>query len=257
MSVKDVRASLYGACEAISAVADTIHDELHAPHWKPKLAELEKEDLEEVERLVGEADKNLEDPEGESEDDVDEAGDKADLKDAHEPDSSSSEIPDGSDGSDSESAKRTKTASLTLRDRILMRFSNSSVPVETLPGPRVQHLDRGDVDQTGPFGSYNTEEPQSMNDPWSKSDGVGNEYLYESEWENERIRTLTPPELRAMILGSVTVRGMTPMAKEPEGTPTRIPTARECLGRTLNCQVTQQERLGMRRAIAPHRSSYQ
>jgi hypothetical protein len=39
------------------------------------------------------------------------------------------------------------------------KVANSSLPVSTLPGPRVDHLDRGD--QTGPGGSYNTEEPFS------------------------------------------------------------------------------------------------
>lgn len=189
MSVKDVRKALYDACESISAVADTIHDEIHGPHWRPKLAELEKEDVEVVERLVGEADKNLEDPEGEVEEEMDEAekeGDRAELE-ADET-GSGSEIPDGEGMVDSIPDKGTpKTAaSLTLQERILKRWANSSIPVQTEPGgPRVQHLDRGDVDQTGPYGSYNSEEPHSQNDEWSKNDGVGNDYIYTSEWDND------------------------------------------------------------------------
>lgn len=188
MSVKDIRKALYDACESISAVADTIHDEIHGPHWRPKLAELEKGDVEVVERLVGEADKNLEDPEGEVEDEMDEAekeGQRAELE--QDEAVSGSEIPDGKDAVESVPAKATKTASsMSLQERILQRWANSSIPVQTEPGgPRVQHLDRGDVDQTGPYGSYNSEEPHSQNDAWSRDDGVGNEYLYTSEWDND------------------------------------------------------------------------
>ena len=187
LSVKEVRKHLHDACEAISMVADTIHDEIHAPHWQPKLAELEKQDLESVERLVGEADKALDDPEAEVEEEIEETeheGERAELEGGNP---NGSEIPDGDDFPDSET---TKTASINLRQfirsRILQRKANSSVPTQTESGgPRVQHLDRGDVDQTGPFGSYNSEEPHSVDDQWSKDDGVGSDYIYTSEWEND------------------------------------------------------------------------
>lgn len=193
MSVKDVRKTLHDACEALSAVADTIHDEIHGPHWRPKLAELEKDDLEVVERLVGEADKTLEDPEAEVQDELAEAeqeGDRAEMEEDEV--SPGSEVPNADDSADSESAKTNKTASASLTSRVFQRWANSSVPVQTVPGgPRVQHMDRGDVDQTGPFGSYNTEEPHSINDQWSKDDGVGDEYLYKSEWENDLSKDAT------------------------------------------------------------------
>lgn len=178
MSVKDVRKALYDACEAISAVSDTIHDEINAPHWKPKLAQLEKSDAESIEHLVGDAERILDDPEGEVDDEMDEAekaGPKADL----EP---KSKMPDGKGLADNQAPpKREKQAS-----EYTYRRGNSSVPVETMQGgPRVQHLDRADVDQTGPFGSYNSEEPGSVQDEWSRDDGVGNDYDYTSEWDND------------------------------------------------------------------------
>lgn len=189
MSVKEVRGALHDACEAISAVSDTIHDELHAPHWRPKLGELEREDIEGVERLVGDAERVLEDPEEEASveeglDHAEEEGEQAQLEEGEV--AGGSEVPDGEDMPDSESA-RVKTASRleSMFERISRRFANSSIPVETMSGgPRVQHMDRADTDQTGPFGSYNSEEPQSTDDGWSRDDGVGNEYLYQSEWEN-------------------------------------------------------------------------
>lgn len=193
MSVKDIRKNLYDACEALSAISDTIHDEINAPHWKPKLAQLEKEDVEDVERLVGEAERLLDDPAGEVEDDMEEAeakGPKAKL----EP---KSEMPDGEDMADNhpqpkrekQAALRGRTAEGVMIDTVGYSYSrrtaNSSLPVETMPGgPRVQHLDRGDTDQTGPYGSYNIEEPVSVKDEWSRSDGGGNGYDYPSEWDN-------------------------------------------------------------------------
>jgi hypothetical protein len=226
MSVKDIRTALHEACEAISSVSDTIHDELHAPHWRPKLAELEGEDIESVERLVGDAERVLENPEDESfvEDGLNKAeeegeqaeleqsetgsgesdsrfapppppaafqGDDEDEEDEDEEDEDDdeeggSEMPDAEDAPDSESA-HVKTASRaeSLFERISRRFGNSSQPVETMPGgPRIQHMDRADVDQTGPFGSYNSDEPQSMSDEWSRDDGAGNDYDYPSEWDN-------------------------------------------------------------------------
>lgn len=190
MSVKDVRKALHEACEAISAVSDTVHDELHAPHWRPKLAELEKNDLESLERLVGDAERILEDPEGTTSDDepedmekAEQSGPRADLEAGGDSEAGGSEMPDGDDLADSKpDLSQPKQAS-----SYAYRRANSSLPVETMPGPRVDHLDRGDVDQTGPFGSYNSDEPMSLSDSWSRNDGgrAPGEYDYESEWDNE------------------------------------------------------------------------
>ena len=198
MSVKDIRKSLHDACEAISAVSDTIHDEIHAPHWKPRLAELEKNDIEDVERLVGDAERIMDDPEGTTSDDDPEQMEKAEESgprvDLAEEESGGSEMPDGDDLADS----RPDPSNMKQASAYTYRRGNSSLPVETLPGPRVDHLDRGDVDQTGPFGSYNNEEPISMDDSWSRNDGGRGqgEYDYESEWDNELLdKTAADEEL--------------------------------------------------------------
>ena len=120
MSVKDVRKALYDACEAISAVSDTIHDEINAPHWKPKLAQLEKEDAESVEHLVGDAERILDDPEGEiDEDEMDEAeknGPKADL----EP---KSKMPDGKDSRRRRRRKRSHAPHCAWWSRSRVKFT--------------------------------------------------------------------------------------------------------------------------------------
>jgi len=183
MAVKDIRKALYDACENLSAVSDTIHDELHAEHWQPKLAELEKSDIEDVERLVGDAERILDNPEEEVEDNLEEAeaeGPRAKMEEGEE----GTKLPDGKNVADSYvDPHRTKQAS----EHYTYFRANSSVPVECESGPRVQHLDRGDVDQTGPFGSYNREESGPLEDAWSRDEGVGNDYVYQSEWDNELV----------------------------------------------------------------------
>jgi hypothetical protein len=183
MAIKDVRKTLYDACENLSAISDTIHDELNAPHWKPKLAQLEKDDVEDVERLVGEAEQNMDNPEGEAKDDMSEAeeeGKRVDL-DGDGKGEPSSRVPDGKDLADNHTdqenpdpTSKLKMASAgSMQDRILARFrdsrmANSSVSPETLPGPRVEDLDRtNDLDL------------------WSLNDKGPREYDYTSEWDNE------------------------------------------------------------------------
>ena len=198
MPVKDVRAKLYEACEALSAISDTIHDEINAPHWRPKLSELEKKDLDEVEKLLGEAEHNLDDPEGEAEEEMEEVEEQKAPKhksERFEEEETASRIPSGdagtppSQGPHPGAADRPQLKQASALDpsaiRVLQRFfqANSSEPTQTLPGPRVQHLDRADQDQTGPYGSVN-DEIVNENSPWANTEGVGNEYLYPSEWDN-------------------------------------------------------------------------
>jgi len=207
MSIKEVRKALYNAAEGLSSISDTIHDEINAPHWKPKLAELERNDIESVERLVGEAEQIMENPEEEVEEGMEEAeqsGERAEMEEGEgEP---KSQLPDNANLPDAaevvESGQHVKQASEYGYDR-----RGSSLPTQTLPGPRVQHLDRADVDQTGPFGSHNTEEPMSTHDEWSRTDGVPNEYLYQSEWDNNLLDKTAERdrELAASVRGT-TVR---------------------------------------------------
>jgi hypothetical protein len=186
MKVKDVRSHLFEACEQLSAICDTIHDEIHAPHWKPKMA---------VEGLLGDAEDYMDDPEGESEDDMEEveASPKGKKKfQKHEEEQASSQLPgsgynpeQGQHPADSHRPELTKQASTRYS---YDRTANSSEPVNTLPGPRVNHL--GPAEGTGPFGGFNQEEDYG-DDEWSLTEGVGNEYAYRSEWENETPRTGT------------------------------------------------------------------
>jgi len=63
MTVKDVRTRLQEACEALSAVSDTIHDEINAPHWGPRLDDMGDAEKVDFDQYVDEAESILEDPE--------------------------------------------------------------------------------------------------------------------------------------------------------------------------------------------------
>lgn len=67
MQVSDMRKRLYDACESLSAITDTLHDEINAPHWQPRLAELDENEAGDIERYVEESQEILEDPEHDAE----------------------------------------------------------------------------------------------------------------------------------------------------------------------------------------------
>lgn len=196
MSVKDIRAKLYEASEHLSTICDTIFDEVSGPHWQPKLADLEKQDVSEVEKLLDDAKGYMDDPEGEAEEDMDEVDDGPEP--AHIPTrwapermrnqedtSKGSKIPRGGGPAQSQGAQpaRQNRPQLTKQAGYSYLRANSSLPVNSLPGPRVDHLDRGE--QTGPFGSYNRDESLPTGDQWSRDEGVGSDYLYPSDWTGD------------------------------------------------------------------------
>ena len=151
MGVTDIRKKLYDACESLSAISDTLYDELSAPHWKPKLAQLDENDAEDVQRFVEESQDIMNDPEDEAE---------KEIKDIEEEnDEPGSKLPDsGEVGADEESRPlKEKDDNEGLEnqrpEKYASKVANSSYPVDTLPGPRVDHL--GPSEGQGPFGTYN------------------------------------------------------------------------------------------------------
>lgn len=85
--IPDMRRQLMNCVEALSALSDTIHDELSAPHWNPAEDTLDPRDREDVKEIVEDAEEIKEDPEGwaeEEEKGVENAlGKKAYTKRAH------------------------------------------------------------------------------------------------------------------------------------------------------------------------------
>jgi len=209
MPIKDMRKELYNACEALSAISDTVFDEINAPHWKPKLGQLEREDMEDISQLVGDASRILEDPQGEAEEDLEEAEEghgktkgapwtHPAVRKKNKQDPGSSEVPHGEDqevipddgkgeSDPGQPLHRVKQASAYT----YARTANSSVPVQFAPGgPRVDHIGPA---QGQEYGAYNDSEP-------SLPEGDGGTYVpaepapkynYPSSWENELNKTAT------------------------------------------------------------------
>lgn len=82
--IPDMRRQLMNVVEALSAVSDTLYDEMHAPHWSPQADTLNPRDREEVKEIVEDVKEIKEDPEAwaeeeEAEMDADSNGKKASL----------------------------------------------------------------------------------------------------------------------------------------------------------------------------------
>lgn len=88
--IPDMRRQLMNVVEALSAVSDTIYDELNAPHWDPSEDKLDPRDRDEVKEIVEDAEEIREDPEGwaaEEEDEMDEENENESGEDEEEEDS--------------------------------------------------------------------------------------------------------------------------------------------------------------------------
>jgi hypothetical protein len=238
MKLADMRQKLYEASEALSAISDTMFDEINGPHWKPKLAQLDESDREDVARFVEEAQEVMENPEGEAEEEIEEIeakskskaktregeGDKASglpLADAAQDESavhSTGAIPAGLT-KEASSARRGALHDIFAPEPPVVarevraaiygapKRGNSSQPVSDMPGgPRVDHLGPGTG--TGNFGDFNPPESPPA-DQWnadgggiSRRDDSGEDYDFPSEWENDLSRSAAlwkAPEASASI----------------------------------------------------------
>jgi len=239
MEIQAARQKLYDASEALSAVSDTLYDEIQAPHWKPKLAMLDENDQEDVVRFVGEAQEVLENPEEEAEEQLDAIekendgkGSKGKKKDEGEDDpEAGSQLPGGGFNEPENASKPqpvmkeassasfdqlcdavdppekfeavesrfitkdelrvegakadpqmladVKARSKAMSERIMKRLRKAEVAPG---GPRVDNRDPDGG--TGPWGSFNPPE-DAGSDGWADEEGISDEYLYQSEWEND------------------------------------------------------------------------
>lgn len=62
--ISDMRRQLMNSIEALSAVTDTIYDEMNAPHWLPGDDLLDPRDRDEVKEIVEDSEEIKDDPEG-------------------------------------------------------------------------------------------------------------------------------------------------------------------------------------------------
>lgn len=73
--IMDMRKQYMNVVEALSALSDTIYDEISAPHWAAISRQETPEDKEEVKQIIQDAESIKEDPEGWAEDQEEEMSD--------------------------------------------------------------------------------------------------------------------------------------------------------------------------------------
>lgn len=196
LSTNEVRRKLWEASEALSAVSDALHDEISAPHWKPKLAQLDENDQEDVSRFVEEA-QGVRDAPGE---DAEEAIEKIDKENDGEKDDDEdgepkgSKVPEGDDQAQEGSQVREDPTQKTARRKFATFRDTLALLDEQLGGPRVHDRDVGEG--TGPEGSWNPQE-DAPSDGWGTGEGHYAEYDYPSEWDNDTSRQAAYPMAEA------------------------------------------------------------
>jgi hypothetical protein len=62
--IADMRRAYMNCVEALSALSDTLHDEIHAPHWNPAVKEQSPREREEVVNIINDAEEIRKGPEG-------------------------------------------------------------------------------------------------------------------------------------------------------------------------------------------------
>lgn len=187
MSMNEIRRKLWEASESLSSVSDALHDEINAPHWKPKLALLDENDQEDISRFVEESQEVLENPGEEAEEEIEKIDKENDGEEAK-----GSQMPQGGNAPDEAQKledqpgepRQTKQASAsqhaTFRDLVKSVFAGLDCQVG---GPRVDDRDPGAGE--GPFNSFNPID-DATGDEWGESGGAhSDDYDYPSGWEND------------------------------------------------------------------------
>jgi hypothetical protein len=62
--ITDIRRQYMNCVESLSAIADTLHDEMQAPHWNPVVEEQGPREREDVKHIMDDAETIKDDPEG-------------------------------------------------------------------------------------------------------------------------------------------------------------------------------------------------
>lgn len=198
-ALKEMRKNLHEAAETLSSICDTLYDEATAPHWQPKLAQLDEDDQGDVSRFISESQEMMEDPEGEAEEgmeEIEKADNPAPDKQTGQEDDSSSLPAAGDYQEEGRTPSQAKTASdtpsLWASDQIEHCTSDiwaSVTPDAPEGGPRVDSRDPSGNE--GDSGEFNDPEPTPPPDQWSADGGgpgrrapYGEDYDYPSPWEN-------------------------------------------------------------------------
>jgi hypothetical protein len=167
-SIKELRKSLSQASEVLSSFTDTLYDEVNASHW-------EDSETDDTKSLIEETEEVKENPEAFVEGEYRSEG-ESDFLDSDpsqmNPHPSDYGMPEDEDGESEQSEESFDSAGFAQQASQLDKFNdalsrvveshhnrhagNSSLPISTLPGPRVDRIGPGEA----PLGFYNG--PESL-----------------------------------------------------------------------------------------------
>jgi len=171
-SIKDLRKSLSQASEVLSSFTDSLYDEVNASHWEDSETKDTKNLIEETEEVKKNPERFVEDEyrsEGES-DFLDSDSSTLNPKPSDygmpedEENLEENEESEDSAGFAQQAAKLDKFSEALnkiIRSQKNRVAGNSSLPVSTLPGPRIDHIGPGE----SPYGFFNGPDALPSDDP--------------------------------------------------------------------------------------------
>ena len=183
-AVKDMRANLASSVETLSGITDTIYDEINADHWKMiadgplvnDIVQSVQEERANPEKVVSESfEDTMED--GASIDPSVEAK-RANPEVRVSSDTKSRFTEDAVLKRTEQIITRTASSSSRLQRMLVDAQLASSLPISTLPGPRVDHIGPG---EGGELGDFNPPSDASSDDPMGEGIINNNDPLYAGE----------------------------------------------------------------------------
>lgn len=179
-SIKDLRASIATAVETLSNFTDTVYDEINADHWSPAESNKSNRLIQDAESIKTNPDAFVEQEYREDEGDQFLSVSPTEMnptpEDYGQVESSSSGSSEGSPGFSQQAnelkSDLRKIRSISTYDHAFKSMLNkhqtrvaggtSSIPVDTLSGPRVDHIGPG---EGGEYGWFNGPEAVPSDDP--------------------------------------------------------------------------------------------
>lgn len=195
-AVKDMRGNLATSVEALSSITDTIYDEINADHWKLV------SDRPQVDTIIQNVQDERENPEevvNDSFQDVVEnevVDPSLEVQELNpEVRTSSNIVPRFSSESvlkkNNDRINRTASSAESLTHKLVQAYLASSLPVSTLPGPRVDHIGPG---EGGELGNFNLPSDSSSDDPMGAGIVNNRDYLYEDEVQDSKSPYANPTD---------------------------------------------------------------
>jgi len=120
--ISEMRRAFMNVVEALSALSDTLYDEIHAPHWNPAVQEQSPREREEVKDIMTDVETIRDAPEAWAEDEETEDDDKDSGGEDSDEELSEGELADKGKSKANKGKNKGKFASADLRGRVASRY---------------------------------------------------------------------------------------------------------------------------------------